>query len=84
METKQILHSLRLVLGAAEAEAKKLEIASEFIPQIAQARADVALLRGTDVIDALIMLRRSGLSLDVDVQRRARAESEKSQRPDRR
>lgn len=84
MKTKQTLHSLRLVLGAAEAEANKLEIDPEFIPQIAQARIDVTLWRGTDVIDALIMLRRSGLPLELNVQRRARAENEKSQRTDRR
>lgn len=87
MKTKQTLHSLQLVFGAAEAEANKLEIDPEFIPQIAQARTDVLLLRGTDVIDALIMLRRSGLPLGLNVQRRtrgARAEGEKSQRTDKR
>jgi len=81
MNTKQTLDALRLILGAAQADAEKCEIAPEFIPQISQARADVELMRGTDVINALLMHQRSGISLAHDVRQRVRIDNEKSQRP---
>lgn len=67
METKTGIKSLRLVLGAAKAEAEKREIAPEFVPQIEQARADLAMMRGTDVVAALVTLQRTGLGLALDV-----------------
>ena len=67
--TKKTLDALRLILGAAQADAEKCEIAPEFISRISQARADVELMRATDVINALLMHQRSGISLAHDVRR---------------
>jgi hypothetical protein len=76
---KTTLKTLRLILSAAEAEAAKVEIAPEYLPQIAQARADILTLRGVDVVEALIQ--RGGLSLTFDMRSRERIGGEKSQRP---
>ncbi len=70
METKQTMKSIRLLLGAADAQESRADIAPEFVPQIEQARIDVTTMRGADVIDALQMLRKSGISLAIDVRQR--------------
>lgn len=78
METKKTLNALRLICGAAKVN--KNEIAPEYISQIERARAELAIMRGTDVVDALLLLQRTGLSLDIDVRQRMTITSEKSER----
>lgn len=72
MDTRQALKTLRLLFGAAQAEADKSTIAEEYIPQIQCARADIKLLRGVDVFEALLVARRSGINLAIDVTSRVR------------
>lgn len=78
METKKTLNALRLILGAANVD--KDEIDSEYISQIERARADLAIMRGTDVVDAVLLLQRTGLSFAIDVRQRMTITSEKSER----
>lgn len=79
METKKTLKALRLVCGAAKV-VNENEIDPEYIPQIKLARAELAMMRGTDVVDALLLSQRTGLSLDIDVRQRMTITSEKSER----
>ncbi len=81
MKNNQLAKSIRLILGAAEAEEAHIEIDPKFIPQIAKARTEMALVRGIDVIDALVMIKRSGLFLALDVRLRTRIMSKERSVP---
>lgn len=73
MKTEKIkkdIKTLRLLLGAADAEKRKVEIATEFIPQIEAAREELAMLRGVDVFESVLALHRSGLAPTIDVSNR--------------
>lgn len=81
METKQTMTSIRLLLGAADAQESRADIAPEFVPQIEQARIDVTSMRGADVIDALKVLHKSGISLAIDVSQRMPVVSKEFSKP---
>lgn len=78
MKTKKTLNALRLVCGAASVNQN--EIDPEYISQIERARAELAIMRGTDVVDAVLLLQRTGLSLAIDVRQRMIITGEKSER----
>lgn len=81
MEARQTMKNIRLLLGAADAQESQAEIAAEFVPQIDQARIDIAAMRGADVLAALQVLHKSGLSLAADVRQRVSITSKELSRP---
>lgn len=84
METKNVIHAIRLAIGAAKAEENGCKIADEFVPQVAQARAHIATMRGSDVIAALVVLDRSGLAISKDVKKVEYTDASKSSNKERR
>lgn len=61
------LKSLRLIIGATELEARGQPIPAEYVDQVAAARAEIDLMRGADVVEAVIACRGAGLSLAMDI-----------------
>lgn len=84
MEIKNVMHAIRLIVGATKAKADGREIAEEFVPQVDKARADIATLRGGDVVAALVGLENSGLTISMDVRKIETAAASKSRNTDRR
>lgn len=84
METKNVMHAIRLIVGASKAETDWCTIADEYVQQIAKARADIATLRGSDVVAALVVLERSGLAISKDVRKIDHADASKSRNTERR
>jgi hypothetical protein len=84
MEIKNVMHAIRLAIGAAKAESEGCEIADEFVPQVAKARAHIATMRGSDVVAAVVVLERSGLGISRDVRKIETAEDSKSRNTERR
>ncbi len=66
---KTLIRTLQLVVSAREHEIDNKPIDEVRLPEIEKARARLALLRGVDVVNALIALRRNGLSLTLDLKR---------------
>lgn len=84
METKNVMQAIRLIVGASKAEAEGSKIADEYVPQVAKARADIATLRGSDVVAALVVLEHSGLSIAMDMRKIEYANASKSRNTERR
>ncbi|OGT05650.1 MAG: hypothetical protein A2143_01785 [Gallionellales bacterium RBG_16_57_15] len=58
---------VRLLVGADVCARSQIPVAEEFVPQVAAARAKLASMRASDVMDAVISLSRSGLGSYLDV-----------------
>jgi hypothetical protein len=61
------IKTLWVLLGAARAEVEHVQIAPEYLPQIETALAKLALMSGTEVLNAVIALQRSGLNPSPDL-----------------
>lgn len=68
---RQIIRNIRLIVGASEATRSGGKIDPEFTSQVEQARIDIAATRGTQVVDALLVLNQSAMTLALDVRQRA-------------
>lgn len=64
---KELIRTLQLVVSAEEHQLDHKPIDEVRLPEIEQARKRLALLRGVDVVNGLIALRRCGLSLNLDL-----------------
>lgn len=58
---------VNLLIGAAEAEARGLSITPEYAPQVERARVEINMLRGSDVLAAVLVIKRGNGSLGIDV-----------------
>ena len=67
---KNNMQYVRLLLGANQAEQSRIPIAEEFLPRIAEARDELRMMHGSDVLDAIAACQRSGLQLTLDVRQR--------------
>lgn len=75
------IKTIRLVIGAAELDAAECEIPPEHVAGVEAARAELALMRGVDVIDAVMAIHKAGLSLALDLRPTVRIANEISRRP---
>lgn len=66
-EPKDVVKAIRLICGAARADAEGRVVAPEYVPQIEQARGDLEMMRGTEVVDALRLLPNSISSIALPV-----------------
>ena len=60
---KEIIRTIQLSIAAAEHELDNKQVDEARLPEIERARKRLALLRGAEVIEALVAMRRSGLPL---------------------
>ncbi|MCB1909013.1 MAG: hypothetical protein KDH15_16725 [Rhodocyclaceae bacterium] len=63
MIEKKKQNAVRLVIGAAEMEARNRPIPAEHEASVADARAELALMRGTEVVEIVLHCRQCGLDL---------------------
>lgn len=75
------LKIVRLVVGAAEVEAAHLTVPDESLAEVQAARAELELMRGSDVVDAILACRRSGLPLAISFSAPSRVTSGGPERP---
>lgn len=64
---KTMIRTLQLVVSAEEHRIEGKAIDETRLPEIEEARSRLALLRASNVVDALIALRRNGLPLRLDL-----------------
>lgn len=69
--TKGNTRVIRLLVGADVCAASLVPIADEFVPEISEARSRLGLMRASDVLDAVININKSGLTLALDVRTKA-------------
>jgi hypothetical protein len=75
--TKKHIAIIRLLVGAADADMSDSQIDEVYIPQIAEARAELAIMKGIDVLNAVLICQRNGLSLSKDVRKFTRTMPER-------
>lgn len=72
---KELIRTLQLAVSAEEHNALE-EIDEAWLPEIEQARKRLTQMRGSDVVAALVAMRRAGLSLNRDLRPRYASISE--------